>query len=634
MNNMTGTAAPRLDMLSVADAVAREKTIDREVVIDAMERALAKAGSQNYGREFDIRATIDRITGGVTLTRHVTVVGDEEEIERPEQVIRLAEAKTQKEDVEIGYEFVETLPMQDFGRIAAQAAKQIIFHKVREADRARQFEEYKDRAGELATGIIKRAEPHFAIIDLGRAEAILRRDQCIPREPIRRDMRIKALIVDVREETRGPQIFLSRTHPRFLSELFSQEAPEVGDGIVEIQAIARDPGSRAKIAVISQDPSVDPVGACVGVRGSRVQAVVAELQGEKIDIIPFSTEVGAFVSNALAPAIINKVVVDEEEKRLEVVVEDDQLSLAIGRRGQNVRLASTLTGWHLDIMTAEEEALRREAEMTRRIDTFCQSLDVDEVIGRLLAGEGFYSVEEIADVDPGELAMLEGFDDSLAEEIQNRARVSIQEAERQLLAKFEANGVQQSLLDIPGLPREAVLKLSEHRILSREDFADAAVEELTDSETGLLHEFKLGHDRISDMIMDARVAEGWFDEEAVEEIMIEREERDARRLEREWRKRGNVGKPPPLSDLAELDVVDTAAMSLADAAAAFADQVPSVADMPGLDEVKPDQPNRDFDSEVSATEGLASHDTERTPEGDPEDDVQASDEEKGGPGAE
>src|SRR5919107_3999514 len=402
-------SANRLELLQIADAVAREKSIDRSIVITAMEDAIAKAARSRYGAETEVRAEIEPKTGDLKLTRHMLVV---DAVENPSNQITLDEARRHHPAAQVGDTIADPLPPLEYGRIAAQSAKQVIVQKVREAERDRQYQEYKDRIGDIVNGVVKRVEYGSVIVDLGRGEAIIRRDEMLPREVFRNGDRVRAYIYDVRRETRGPQICLSRTHPQFMAKLFAQEVPEIYDGIVEVKAVARDPGSRAKIAVISRDSSVDPVGACVGMRGSGVHAVGNELQGEKIDIIPWSVDEATFIVNALQPAEVVKVVLDEDADRIEVVVPDDQLSLAIGRRGQNVRLASQLTGWDIDILTEAEESERRQKEFNERTELFMNALDVDEVVGQLLASEGFRSVEEIASVDIGELASIEGFDDN------------------------------------------------------------------------------------------------------------------------------------------------------------------------------------------------------------------------------
>ena len=433
---VAGVSANRLELLQIADAVAREKVIDRKIVIQAMEDAIQKAAKSRYGAEHDIRCEIDAKTGETKLSRAITVA---EVVENDATQMSLEEAQRHNPQAKVGDVFSEALPPLDFGRVAAQNAKQVIVQKVRDAERERQFSEYKDRVGEIANGTVKRVEYGNVIVDLGRAEGIIRRDEMIPRENVRYGDRVRSYIFDVRREQRGPQIFLSRARPEFMIKLFAMEVPEVYDGVVEIKTCARDPGSRAKIAVKSNDGSIDPVGACVGMRGARVQAVVNELQGEKVDIIQWNGDAASFIVNALAPAEVTKVVLDEDSNRIEVVVPESQLSLAIGRRGQNVRLASQLTGWDIDILTEQEESERRQKEFAERSQMFMESLDVDEVIAQLLVTEGFATVEEVAFVDAGEVAHIEGFDENTASEIQTRAREYLekQEAERDAKRKTE-----------------------------------------------------------------------------------------------------------------------------------------------------------------------------------------------------
>src|SRR6266513_1958083 len=435
----------RPELLQVADTVARDKGIDKDEVLDAMEQAIQKAGRSKYGLEYDIRAEIDRRNGEIRLLRFREVV---DTVENEATQMPLVAAQRLNPEDEIGDFITDPLPPTDFGRIAAQTAKQVIVQKVRDAERQRQFLEFKDRVGEIVNGLAKRVEFGNVVVDLGRAEAMLRRDELLPRESFRQGERVRSFVYDVRQETRGPQIFLSRTHPQFMAKLFAQEVPEIYDGIVEIKAVARDPGSRAKIGVISRDSSVDPVGACVGMRGSRVQAVVNELQGEKIDIIPWSPDIATFVVNALAPAEVAKVVIDEERERIEVVVPDQQLSLAIGRRGQNVRLASQLTGWDIDILTEQEESEHRQAEFEKRTKLFVDALDGDGMVGQLLASEGYTSVEELAYVEPKEVAGIEGFDEETANELQTRARDYLGQIEAELDARRTELGVQDALKEI------------------------------------------------------------------------------------------------------------------------------------------------------------------------------------------
>src|ERR687884_2040610 len=469
-------SANRLELLQIADAVAREKSIDRRIVVTAMEDAIAKAARSRYGAETDVHAEIDPKTGELRLARHMAVVDTGE---NPSNQISLEDARKRHPAAQIGDTIADTLPPLEYGRIAAQSAKQVIVQKVREAERDRQYQEFKDRIGDIVNGVVKRVEYGSVIVDLGRGEAIIRRDEMLPREVFRNGDRVRAYIFDVRRETRGPQIFLSRTHPQFMAKLFAQEVPEIYDGIVEIKAVARDPGSRAKIGVISRDSSVDPVGACVGMRGSRVQAVVNELQGEKIDIIPWSPDIATFVVNALAPAEVAKVVLDEDRERIEVVVPDQQLSLAIGRRGQNVRLASQLTGWDIDILTEQEESERRQAEFENRTRMFMEALNVDEVVGQLLASEGFTSVEELALVDGKEIAGIEGFDEETANELQTRAREYLARIETELENKRKELGVEDAMKKVPGVTSKMLVKFGENGIKSVEDLAGCATDELT-----------------------------------------------------------------------------------------------------------------------------------------------------------
>ncbi len=467
----------RPELLQVADSVARDKGIDRDEVIEAMEQAIQKAGRSKYGQEYDIRAEIDRRNGEIRLLRFREVT---ETIENEATQIALAEAKRLNPEAEIGDFITDPLPPIDFGRIAAQTAKQVIVQKVRDAERQRQYLEFKDRVGEIVNGLVKRVEFGNVVVDLGRAEAIARRDELLPRESFRQGERVRAYIYDVRQEPRGPQIFLSRTHPQFMAKLFAQEVPEIYDGIIEIKAVARDPGSRAKIAVVSRDSGIDPVGACVGMRGSRVQAVVGELQGEKIDIVPWAADPATFVVNALAPAEVTKVVMDEEQRRVEVVVPDDQLSLAIGRRGQNVRLASQLTGWDIDILTEAEESERRTEEFRSRSRMFIDALDIDEVIAHLLVTEGFTSLEEVAYVATSDLAEIEGFDAEIAEELQARARGALERRDQEYEERRRELGVADDLAALDGLSPGMLVALGENGIKTLDDFAGLSGDELVE----------------------------------------------------------------------------------------------------------------------------------------------------------
>ncbi len=536
-------SANRLELMQIADAVAREKSIDKKIVIDAMADSIEKAAKSRYGLETNIRADINEKTGEIKLQRLLEVV---EVVEDYDTQIDLPGAKKKNEAAQIGDHIGELLPPMDFGRIAAQSAKQVIVQKVRDAERDRQFEEFKDRVGEIINGTVKRVEYGNVIVDLGRGEAIIRRDELIPRETYKYGDRVRGYIYDVRREQRGPQIFMSRTHPQFMAKLFQMEVPEIYDGVIEIRSVARDPGSRAKIAVISNDSSIDPVGACVGMRGSRVQAVVGELQGEKIDIIPWNQEAAGFIVNALQPAEVAKVVLDEEKERIEVVVPDEQLSLAIGRRGQNVRLASQLTGWDIDILTEEEESGRRQAEFNANTQKFVGALNVDEMVAQLLASEGFSDVEEVAYVDSDEIAMIEGFDDETAGELQARAREFLEKQEQELDAERKELGVADDIRQVPGMTTRMMVAMgkSEDQIKSLEDFAGCIADDLIgwnerkDGEVtrhpGILDGFDLSRVQADEMIMAARIAAGWVTEEdlvkpepEVEEELLEEDTRAA-----------------------------------------------------------------------------------------------------------
>ncbi len=515
-------SANKLELIQIADAVAREKMIDKDIVIGAMADAIQKAAKSRYGQETNVRADINAKTGEIKLQRLLEVV---EVAENYDNQIALADARARSPEARIGDHIAEPLPPLDFGRIAAQSAKQVIVQKVREAERDKQFDEFKDRVGEIVNGTVKRVEYGNVIVDLGRGEGIIRRDELIPRELYRYGDRVRAYVYDVRREQRGPQIFLSRSHPQFMAKLFQMEVPEIYDGVIEIKAVARDPGSRAKIAVVSRDSSIDPVGACVGMRGSRVQAVVAELQGEKIDIIPWQPDAASFIVNALQPAQVAKVVLDEDAERIEVVVPDEQLSLAIGRRGQNVRLASQLTGWDIDILTEEEESSRRQKEFSERSKLFMEALDVDEMVGQVLASEGFSTIEEVAYVDAEEVAAIEGFDEDTAAEIQTRAREHLERIEAEHDAKRIELGVEDEIRGVPGMTTAMMVALGGDGIKTLEDFAGCAVDDLVgwrerkDGETktfdGVFTKFGTTRAEAEEMVMAARVAVGWVSEEDV-----------------------------------------------------------------------------------------------------------------------
>ncbi len=511
-------SANRLELLQIADAVAREKVIDKSIVLQAMEEAITRAAKARYGAENEIRAEIDPKTGEIRLNRLLLV---SEKVENEATEISLVEANRRNPAATVGDFIAEPLPPIDFGRIAAQNAKQVIVQKVRDAERERMYDEFKDRIGQIVNGTVKRVEYGNVIVDLGRGEAIVRRDEALPRETFRPGDRVRAYVFDVRREQRGPQIFLSRTHPEFMSKLFGQEVPEIYDGVVEVVSVSRDPGSRAKIAVRSKDGSIDPVGACVGMRGSRVQAVVNELQGEKIDIIQWSPDVATFVVNALAPAEVAKVVLDEEAERIEVVVPDDQLSLAIGRRGQNVRLASQLTGWDIDIMTEAEESERRQKEFVARTARFIEALDVDETLAQLLASEGFDTVEEIAFVDLNDIASIDGLDEQTGEELQNRAREYLDRVSKEQDARRVELGVSDELKALEGVSAAMLVALGEAGIKTMEDLADCATDDLTGwterkgtenvKHKGAFSGLDVAAAEAEALIMGARVKMGWIE---------------------------------------------------------------------------------------------------------------------------
>ena len=524
-------SANRLELLQIADAVAREKSIDKQVVISAMEEAIQKAAKSRYGQDNEIKAEIDSKTGETRLHRLRLVV---EKVENEATEITLDEAQIRNPAAQTGDLIAEPLPPIDFGRIAAQAAKQVIFQKVRDAEREKQFDEYKDRVGEIVHGTVKRVEYGNVVVDLGRGEAFVRRDELLPRETFRTGDRVRAYIYDVRREARGPQIFLSRTHPQFMAKLFAQEVPEIYDGIIEIKSVARDPGSRAKIAVVSKDSSIDPVGACVGMRGSRVQAVVQELQGEKIDIIPWSYDAANFVVNSLAPAEVSKVVLDEDARRIEVVVGEDQLSLAIGRRGQNVRLASQLTGWQIDILTEAEESERRQEQFRKRTELFMNTLDVDETLAQLLAAENFSAVEDLAYVVLEELAEIQGIGEETAQELQRRAQDYLDRQNAVFDEKRREFGVEDAVLEIEGVTPAIAAALGEGGVKTVEGLAGCATDGLLGwTETvngerkrmaGILESFGMTPDDANAIIMAARVAAGWIEappEKVEEEVVAE-----------------------------------------------------------------------------------------------------------------
>src|SRR3954464_15268864 len=518
-------SANKAELIAIAHAVARGKLTRKGIGLEAMEDAIQRAARSRYGAENEIRAKLDITTGDLRLWRVLEVV---DEVEDHFKQVDIKGAQKLQKDASIGDFIVDPLPPIEFGRIQAQASKQTIFQKVRDAERERQHEEFKDRMGEIITGLVKRVEFGHVVVDLGRAEGVIRRDQQIPREVVRVGDRVRSIILNVRRENRGPQIFLSRAHPDFMKKLFAQEVPEIYDNIIEIKAAARDPGSRAKIGVISHDSSIDPVGACVGMKGSRVQAVVQELQGEKIDIIPWSQDLATFVVNALQPATVSRVVIDEEESRIEVVVPDDQLSLAIGRRGQNVRLASHLTTSQIDILTEADASEKRQREFVERSALFQNELDVDETLSQLLVAEGFTSLEEVAYVSVDEIASIEGLDDDIAAELQSRAAEALERREAASREQRRALGVADDLATIPHLTEQMLVTLGKANIRTLDDLADLATDELVqkkrveprrrepstrpEDKGGLLAEYGLNEEQGNEIIMAARAH--WFEDEA------------------------------------------------------------------------------------------------------------------------
>ncbi len=523
---MSNSSFGSIELIQIADAVAREKHIDRQAVIDAMAQAVQIAGRKKYGAERDIRAEIDSKTGEIQLYRVTTVVeAIDPENENEANEMLLDEAKRLDDSYEVGTEIKDPLPPIDFGRIAAQTAKQVIVQKVRDAERERQYEEYKDRVGEVVSGTVKRVDYGNVTVDLGNAEGFIRKYDLIPREHFRQGDRIRCYIQDVNNENPRSQIVLSRTHPEFMKKLFAMEVPEIYDGMVEIKSVARDPGSRAKIAVMANEFGVNPVLSCVGVRGARVQAVVSELQGEKVDIVEYSEEPANYVVNAISSAEVTKVVLDEDDNRIEVVVPDDQLSMAIGRRGQNVRLASMLTGWSIDILTEADESERRQQEFHKLSNTFIEALNVEEVIAHLLVTEGFTSIEEVGFVPAEEIAAIEGFDEDVAEELRNRARDWLESQDKVFRDKCKEYGVAEDLIAFEGLQgkNDLILLLGEKGIKTLDDLADLATDEFVELIPQEQSEMKDSH--VEALIMKAR--EHWFadeEKEAETDARVEAEE--------------------------------------------------------------------------------------------------------------
>ncbi len=499
----------REEMLQVATNVAQEKNIDQDAVFSAMEQALEKSARVKYGQEIDIRVIIDRDTGDIKLNSYLEVVEELEEEFQARQIL-LKEAKKINPNINLGESIIKELPPIELGRVAAQNAKGVIIQKVREADKSKQYEEYKDKVGEIAIGIVKRIEFGNLILDLGKSEAIIKREELIPRETFKNGDRVRAYIYDVKNDLKGYQVFLSRTHPQFLSKLFFQEVPEIYEGVISVKSVARDPGSRAKISVFTEDSTIDPVGACVGMRGSRVQAVVNELQGEKIDIVTWSDNQATFLANALAPAEVSKIFLYEEKNKVEVVIPDDQLSLAIGRKGQNVKLASNLTSLEIDILTEEEESERRQQEFKEKSVLIAELLDVEDVIAQLLVTDGYTTIDSIASESLENIEKIEGFDNDLANEILSRAKNYVKEQEEENIKIIDANIKDESLKNLEGMNNNILAELAKSKILTINDFADLATFELIDKEEGILKDLDLDEESVNKMIMKAR--ENWFTE--------------------------------------------------------------------------------------------------------------------------
>jgi len=500
----------REEMLQVANNVAQEKNIEKEEVFGAMELALEKAARVKYGLERDIRVKINRETGDISLNSYLKVV-DVLELEDQKNQILYEEAKKIRPDIQNGEFIIKELPLFDFGRVAAQNAKGVIIQKVREADKSRQYNEYKDKNGEVVVGVVKRIEFGNLIIDLGKSEAIIKREELIPRETFKNGDRVRAYIYDVKEDAKGYQVFLSRTHPQFLAKLFHQEVPEIFEGVIEVKSVARDPGSRAKVSVFTEDSTIDPVGACVGMRGSRVQAVVNELQGEKIDIVTWSTNQATYLANALAPAEVSKIFLYEEKNKVEVVIPDDQLSLAIGRKGQNVKLASTLTNLEIDILTEDEETERRQVEFKNRTDLLTEVLDVENVIAQLLVTEGYISVESIVNENLENLKKIEGFDADLSKEIITRAINYVKAKDDEDIKIINEKISDKELINLNGINNKMLALLANNGISTLDDFANLATYDLMDKDEGIFKELDIEEKIVNGMIMKAR--EKWFKDE-------------------------------------------------------------------------------------------------------------------------
>ena len=511
---MLNRRSDKFELIRIAEAVANEKSIDKELVLSSMELAIQKAAKTRYSSDTEIRAIIDRQTGSIDIYRILKIVENPENLNAEISLENAINKKKEEKDLKIGDEITEILPAIDFGRIATQAAKQVITQRVREAERERQYNDFKDKKDQILSGLVKRLEFGNVIVDLGRTESIIRKEELIPRENIKPGDRIKAYCVDVRREIKGPQIFLSRSHPNFMIKLFHQEVPEIYEGIIEVKSASRDPGSRAKISVFSTDSSLDPVGACVGMRGSRVQAVVNELQGEKIDIVHWSEDTAVYVVNALAPAEIQKVIIDNEAQKIEVILTEENLSKAIGRRGQNVRLASKLLDFEIDILTDKEESEKRQIEFKDNTENFINNLEVEETLGQLLVSEGFSSIEDISQATAEDIAKIEGIDLDTAKELHERSRDYLNKEKEEVEKKLKDLGIEDNLLNLKGLTPGMLVTLGENNIKKLVEFADLASDELTGAYdeikgervkiNGLLEDFALSKTEADDLIMKAR----------------------------------------------------------------------------------------------------------------------------------
>ena len=513
-NIMLNRGLDKQELLRIVDSVANEKSIDKELILSSMEMAIQRAAYNKFGFENSIEATINRENGSIKIHKVLEVV---EKVEDPIKEITLKEAELidkKNKTLKVGDKIYEELPQIDFGRIAAQSAKQVISQKVREAEKNRQYEDFKDKQGQILSGIIKRVEYGNVIVDLGKAEGIIRKEELIQREILKNGDRVKAYCHEVKQDIRGHQIFLSRAHPQFLARLFFQEVPEIYEGVIEIKSVARDPGSRAKICVNSKDSSLDPVGACVGMRGSRVQTVVNELQGEKIDIIKWTEDLPTLVAESLSPAEIQKVLIDEQNKRIDVILSEENLSKAIGRRGQNVRLASKLINYEIDILTDKEDSERRQAEFKERTELFIKGLEVDETLGQLLVSENFQNIEEIAQSKVDDISKIEAIEESTAKELIERANEYLEKEKIEISNKLKKLGVEDSLTKLEGMTQGMLVVLGEKNIKKLNDFADLSSDELIGGMdeikgkrvkiNGYLEDFNLTREEADNLIMNAR----------------------------------------------------------------------------------------------------------------------------------